>query len=119
MLTEDWTVQLYSKIGELVQRHRQVARLTQQQLASATGLSRASIANLEAGRQRIQIHILYDVAQVLDVPVSDLLPWSDAEWERQRLSLDQGHVSPEDYQWLVGILSKRPRQVPDQRTEAA
>jgi transcriptional regulator with XRE-family HTH domain len=38
------------------------------------GLSRASIANIETGRQRIPLHHLYTLARALKVDVYALLP---------------------------------------------
>jgi len=46
-------------------------------------LSRASITNIENGRHRIQVHVLYSIAGALGVNVRDLLPQtisSDAEY---------------------------------------
>jgi transcriptional regulator with XRE-family HTH domain len=37
-------------------------------------MSRGSIANIEAGRQRIPIHMLVVLARELDVPPADLIP---------------------------------------------
>ena len=41
-------------------------------------LTRTSITNIEKGRQPIQLHSLYLVAQSLGVEVKDLLPSPDA-----------------------------------------
>lgn len=48
--------------------------MTQQELATAIGLTRTSIANLEAGRQRIPLHILYAIAEALGVAPTVLMP---------------------------------------------
>ena len=55
---------------------RRALGLTQQQLANQLGISRASLANVETGRQRILVHQLYELADQLSVNVSDLLPGS-------------------------------------------
>jgi len=67
---------LYRLIGERVAevRQRPERRRSQLELGKAVGLSRTSIANLEKGRHRIQIHVLYEIALVLGVEPSDLLP---------------------------------------------
>ena len=48
--------------------------MTQEALAASSHLSRASIANIERGHHRIQLHILYEIAASLEVEPHDLLP---------------------------------------------
>jgi DNA-binding XRE family transcriptional regulator len=48
--------------------------MTQGRLATAVGLSRTSITNIERGRQKIFLHTLADVADVLGVQLHDLVP---------------------------------------------
>ena len=56
-------------------RRRQQDNMTQMELARKTGLSRASIANIERGQQNVGLHHLYSIANALEVSeVSDLLP---------------------------------------------
>jgi hypothetical protein len=43
-------------------------------LAEKIGLPRASYANIEAGRQRIPVDIIWRAAIVLGVPISSLVP---------------------------------------------
>jgi transcriptional regulator with XRE-family HTH domain len=65
---------LYAHVGRRVREVRIRESLTQSQLADAVGLTRSSIANLEAGRQRIPLHLLVWIAEILHVKASDLLP---------------------------------------------
>lgn len=65
---------LYVEIGDRVRRARKHRGWSQLDLARAVDLTRSSIANLEAGRQRPPVHIALLVAQALDVPVDELLP---------------------------------------------
>lgn len=64
----------YRAVGRRVRTARTGADLTQDELAEAVDLSRSSIANLEAGRQRIPLHLFAVIAEKLAVPISDLLP---------------------------------------------
>lgn len=50
--------------------------MTQQFLASRVSLSRASITNLEMGRQKIMLHTLVGIASELHVSLEDLIPKS-------------------------------------------
>jgi transcriptional regulator with XRE-family HTH domain len=65
---------LYAEIGSRVRRVRKRQGLSQVDLAHAVNLTRSSIANLEAGRQRPPVHVALLIAQALDVPVDVLLP---------------------------------------------
>lgn len=64
----------YSQVGRRVQRLREDRRLTQEHLAARLQLTRASIANLEAGRQRISAYHLVTLAATLGVTIGDLVP---------------------------------------------
>lgn len=66
--------ELYSQFGQLVRRHRERLGLNQAEIGQAIGLTRASIANIETGRQRIPLHHLYSLARALKVDVHALLP---------------------------------------------
>jgi transcriptional regulator with XRE-family HTH domain len=65
---------LYVDIGSRVRRARKQQGWSQLDLARAVDLTRSSIANFEAGRQRPAVHIVLLIAQALKVPVEDLLP---------------------------------------------
>ena len=65
---------LYVEIGGRVRRARKRQGWSQIDLAHAVGLTRSSIANLEAGRQRPPVHITLLIAQTLGVSVDALLP---------------------------------------------
>ena len=58
---------IYRALGHEVRRLRNGAGRTQAQLAAEIGISRASLANMEAGRQQVLVHHLYAVANALDL----------------------------------------------------
>lgn len=65
---------LYRDVGRRVRDARSAVRMTQAQLAGRVGVTRSSIANLEAGRQRIPLHLLLWIAEALDTRPEKLLP---------------------------------------------
>jgi transcriptional regulator with XRE-family HTH domain len=65
---------IYIEIGRLIRQERRKAGLTQEQLAAGLEMSRTSVVNIERGRQRVLVHILYDIAEVLDCLPGDLAP---------------------------------------------
>jgi transcriptional regulator with XRE-family HTH domain len=66
--------QLYRKVGQRIRAERRKKAMTQQELADAMCVARASIANLELGRQQLLLHTVLDIAAVLNVPPTELLP---------------------------------------------
>ena len=65
----------YRVFGSAVSARRTALGVTQAQLASKVGMSRASIANIESGRQSVLLHHVYAIAAALDfTKISDLLP---------------------------------------------
>lgn len=65
---------LYGIIGERLKQRRLEAKVTQEQLAKAAGVLRTSVTNIEAGRQKPPLHLLYRMCVALDVEVSSVLP---------------------------------------------
>ena len=65
----------YQQLGATVRRYRQERGMTQGELAArlVPTVTRASIANLELGQQRVLSHTLVQLADALDVAVNDLL----------------------------------------------
>ncbi|MBV1854537.1 helix-turn-helix domain-containing protein [Catellatospora tritici] len=64
----------YEDFGRRVRVAREKAGVTQGQLAARIGLTRSSIANLEAGRQKVLLHALYGICDALDLDPADLMP---------------------------------------------
>jgi DNA-binding XRE family transcriptional regulator len=66
---------IYRLLGEAVARRRKLSGMTQADLAKVVGLSRASIANIEVGRQKMLVHQAYALADALKLDhVGQLLP---------------------------------------------
>ena len=68
-------MELYRRLGRTVADRRRLLGLTQRHVAARLGLSRASLANLECGRQRIMVHQLFALVNVLNLDsIIDLVP---------------------------------------------
>lgn len=65
---------LYQEVGRRVRARRKVKGLSQENLGAEVGISRASIVNLEKGRQRPPLHVLWEIAERLSVDPSELIP---------------------------------------------
>lgn len=64
----------YALVGSKVRSARLAADLSQEFLAHKVGLTRSSVANLEAGRQRIALHLFAAIANALNKDACELLP---------------------------------------------
>jgi transcriptional regulator with XRE-family HTH domain len=71
----------YEQLGATVRRCRLERGLTQGDLASrlVPAVTRASIANLELGRQRVLAHTVAQLSEILNVPVTELFGPSPSE----------------------------------------
>lgn len=93
----------YARLGGSVRSVRVGTGLSQADLAERIGFTRASVSNLEAGRQRITAHLLVQLAEALDVAPSRLLPGLSSQPERNVLEDLQQHIVrvPESAQHFV------------------
>jgi transcriptional regulator with XRE-family HTH domain len=67
---------LYSAVGRKIReaRERSNPRLSQDKLAKRLGISRASIVNIEAGRQHAPLDLLWNIAQLLNAELVTFIP---------------------------------------------
>lgn len=98
---------LYPRIGKLVRARRERAKVTQGKLAEATGLTRTSITNIEQGRQKIQIHTLYEIAEALNIPPYALLP----PFAKPQLGTIEESLltqyAPDEREWVTSVLTSK------------
>ena len=62
------------EVGLRLQLHRKRRGITQAVIAEKIGVPRASYANIEAGRQRVAVDILWRAAVVLNISIAALVP---------------------------------------------
>ncbi|MCJ9719864.1 helix-turn-helix domain-containing protein [Agrobacterium sp. SHOUNA12C] len=66
---------IYKSFGRTVAARRKALVMTQSDLANKAGMSRASIASIESGRQNVLLHHVFGLAEALKLErVADLLP---------------------------------------------
>lgn len=68
---------LYQLVGERVKRARRSTGMSQRVLAERLDMSRTSIVNIEAGRQRPPLHVLWHIAEILETDAELLIPRHD------------------------------------------
>ena len=73
----------YEALGRRLKKLRRKANMTQAELANAVGFSRTSITNIETARQPVRVHTLVQIAEVLGVRLTDLVPTSAIHGRRK------------------------------------
>jgi transcriptional regulator with XRE-family HTH domain len=89
---------LYRYIGERIKAKRLASSLKQEDLADLVGLTRSSIAQIEAGRQAPSVYLLYQLGNALKTTLFELLPVDEFD------PLSSGRVVEKDE--IVDILNK-------------
>jgi DNA-binding XRE family transcriptional regulator len=70
---------LYQYIGQQIKEIRSLNGLRQEDLAHSVDLQRSSIAQIEAGKQAPSLFLLYQMCEVLNTPITAILPTSQQE----------------------------------------
>jgi len=97
----------YKTVGRKVRQEREKRGLTQEALGSLVSLTRASVTNIENGRQKILLHTLIGLAAALKVSASDLLPSPESnlisDIDEQQFPED---LSEREREWIKSIVAK-------------
>jgi len=94
-------MRLYRQLGKAIAKRRDDIGLKQQEVAKAIGLARASLANIENGRQRILVHQLFRLVTALKLnSITELVPptWEfddDEEAPRLKMRVNAGGQNTE------------------------
>lgn len=64
---------IYQEAGKRIVGWRKHRGLSQAQLAEKIGLTRASLTNIEVGKQRVQIHTLVKICRALDIGMAAIV----------------------------------------------
>jgi transcriptional regulator with XRE-family HTH domain len=100
-------MELYRRLGQTVAKRRRELRLTQSDIAEKLGLSRASLANLENGRQRIMVHQLFALVNALKLKsILDLVPetWVPLE-PLLEIKVSGSTLSPQEKSTVESVLA--------------
>lgn len=82
---------LYREIGARVRQARRGCGMDQGRLAELVGLTRASIANIESGEQRPPLHMLWRIAEAVDMKIYVLFLGAiqSDEWVQRALAAEE------------------------------
>ncbi|MGE4482926.1 helix-turn-helix domain-containing protein [Acidocella sp.] len=65
---------IYTGLAAKLREHRSKQGISQHELAGRAGLTRSTVASIEAGRQGVLLHHIYALASALDTTAVNLLP---------------------------------------------
>lgn len=99
------TKAIYSEMGSLIRAERKKLGITQEELGERVGLKRTSITNIERGTQKIQVHILYAIAEALGVSASSLLPQAPPPGGRELLGRTKKKLPPDAHEFTKKVLT--------------
>lgn len=88
-MRESETRKFYDDVARLIAEARRthIPPLTQEDLAGRTdSLNRSGVANIESLRQRVALHQLLEIAEVLSLSPSDLIPKKEPGLARDRIT---------------------------------
>ena len=111
---------VYQHIGGLIrQRRKTFKKWTQEKLAKRVGISRASLANIETGRQSVLVHQLYAFAEALDLTPSDfLVPANDRDAPAEWNELLPANLKPQQREQLARMLADTPADAGREKDES-
>ena len=66
--------ELYRIVGHQIRLRREKLKLSQNKIADDVGVQRTSITNIESGRQKPPLHLLYSICIALKIELADVLP---------------------------------------------
>jgi len=98
---------IYLEIGERIRVRRKANRLRQHELADRVGISRASLANMEVGRQKVLVHQLCAIAIALGLSPADLIPAPPTHLRADDLPLP-ADLKPKEREQIARLLSNPP-----------
>ncbi|BCB85743.1 helix-turn-helix domain-containing protein [Phytohabitans suffuscus] len=84
-ISDDAIDRFYADIGRRIRDARVDSGATQAQLAARVAMTRSSIANIEAGRQRVPVHVLALISEVLKVELVALFSLNTLDEEHSGL----------------------------------
>jgi transcriptional regulator with XRE-family HTH domain len=74
MLTNEKVTAFYQDVGNLIRTFRKLKDINQESLAEQLGISRISLVNIENGKQRVPLHVLIEVTNILKIPLKEVIP---------------------------------------------
>lgn len=86
------------EIGDLIRKRRTELGLSQQDFAERVGISRASVANIERGKQSVSVQQLFEFSNGLNATPTDILP----NYQRN----DLNEHTEQTRSWILSVIKE-------------
>jgi transcriptional regulator with XRE-family HTH domain len=110
---------IYKSIGAIIRGKRRGRNLSQEKLSARLGIKRATLANIETGRQRILAHMLYAFAEALEIKPADLLPPLPSAMDWTDLSFSSSDdLKPQQKQQIADLIGQVKKTAVSEKEES-
>jgi transcriptional regulator with XRE-family HTH domain len=96
---------IYKDIGKKIQKAREEADLSQEELATRLGYTQAALSNYELGKRRLYLANIEQIARELNRPLSYFL-----EDPAGTVPAEQGEPQDETISKIIRLLSELPTE---------
>jgi transcriptional regulator with XRE-family HTH domain len=96
---------IYKDIGRKIQKAREEAGLSQEELASRLGYTQAALSNYELGKRRLYLANIEQIARELNKPLSYFLEESAIS-----TNVEKGEPPDEIISEIINVLSELPTE---------
>lgn len=96
---------IYRDIGKRLQRAREEAKLSQEELASLLGITQAALSNYELGKRRLYLQNLEQIASILNKPIAYFL---EEEPVAETTPSEAGDDMSETAKEIIKLVSELP-----------
>lgn len=101
---------LYQQVVAALRERRMAIGMTQAELAAASRVRRTSITNIESGRQKAPLHVLYDICVALGIETASVLPQNSAvelrDTSTYRVNSPDSVVPPRTAEFLKQLMDE-------------
>ncbi len=106
----------YERMGKRVAQRRQARRMTQEQLAEASGIVTSYVARIEAGTRKPTLDVLRRIADVVNAELWEFVTDSrltidEKEWRarERKLAAEIQSVSVSDLEFVIALVRRLKR----------
>jgi transcriptional regulator with XRE-family HTH domain len=101
---------IYRDIGKRIQKAREEAGLSQEELASALGITQSALSNYELGKRRLYLANMEQIAKVLERPLSYFMEEEGSDGEEASTEQESPDEVTAEINRLLPELDQEERQ---------
>ena len=89
--------EFYVLVGKNIAKQRKILGLNQEEFGNRLGLSRTSVVNIEKGRQKASLHLIYAMLVIFDIEISKIFPLISQMKTRESLDMKMEKSIKDDF----------------------